>query len=165
MLYFMSRDQQQAPRLFLRYWAKWSIILPWAIPGAVLLLCMGFAALLGNSPLEAGAKLASAIGADWAMLNIQLWLTAFFVSIVCYGVGRQLVGLTARHSLSAPLAALYGWLIHKATRIIRSLSLSLSPALLAGLTFNPGLYGLFYRPGPTGLLPPARLPVPAPLLE
>ena len=52
MLYFMRRDQQQKPLLALRAWVFWSAILPWAIPGLVLLIAMGFAVSMGISPLE-----------------------------------------------------------------------------------------------------------------
>ncbi len=48
----------------------------------------------------------SSTAADWLLLNVQVWVTAFFMQVVCYGVGRQLIKVTSRRPLSAPVAAL-----------------------------------------------------------
>ena len=121
MFYFLRRDQQELPRIALRAWVKYSAILPLVIPGLLLLLYIGFSASMGLSPLEAGSRFVSLIALEWSQLYIQLWLTAFFMAVICYGVGPQLIRQTARNLLSAPMAALAARLRRWVDRRISSL--------------------------------------------
>jgi len=106
MLNFLRRDQRKLPLSLLTAWTLSSATLPWIIPALFALLIAGVAATLGNSFTDALFDFVSEISGDWLRLNSQLWLTAFFMMVVCYGVGKQLVCLTNRRSLCAPLAAL-----------------------------------------------------------
>ena len=106
MLNFLRRDQRKLPLSLLTAWTLWSATLPWIIPAFFALLMAGGVAAMGGSFTDALFDFASETGGDLLRLNGQLWVTAFFMVVVCYGVGRQLVGLTNRRSLCAPLAAL-----------------------------------------------------------
>ena len=159
MFYFLRRDQQELPRIALRAWVKYSAILPLVIPGLLLLLYIGFSASMGLSPLEAGSRFVSLIALEWSQLYIQLWLTAFFMAVICYGVGPQLIRQTARNLLSAPMAALAARLRRWVAQLTFDLSVFAIPVSLTSMA-RPGFFS-----GPPGLPPPALLTGSTPLLE
>ena len=106
MLNFLPRDQHRVPLLLIKTWAFWSVAAPIGMTGLCLLLLVGFAALVGAPPLEVATDFLVDVLEPLARVSAQLWLTAFLMMVVCYGVGRQLIRQTLGGPLSTPLAAL-----------------------------------------------------------
>ncbi|MCY4365948.1 MAG: hypothetical protein OXE17_06985 [Chloroflexi bacterium] len=118
MLNFIPRNEHYVPVLFLRTWAFWSVAAPLLMTGFCLLLLMGLSALVG-APIDVVAmKFLADVLEPAAQVTVQLWVTAFFMMAVCYGVSRQLIRRTLRSPLSAPLSEVVGRIRQAALKVM-----------------------------------------------
>ena len=162
MLNFLPRTRNDLPRSLLRTWVLASATLPVLMPALFALMIAGDAALSGNSFAGALADFVAVIDGDWLRMFAQLWIVAYFLAAGLFGVGRQLIGLTVRRPLSAPLADMDA-LQQQLSRFFRGIvaSRGLIPAALPVGLFPPDFSRDF-----TGLRPPPSLLTGAtPLLE
>ena len=136
--------------------------LPVALTAVLALLFAGAAAAQGGPFLGELVGILVEIGHDWLRLVALLWLAAFFMVVMGYGMGRHLIGLTLRQPLSSPLASM----AHHLRGLARCLSrfFALSSSCLRDTPNGPTRPGSPYRS--IGLAPPAALLAgTAPLLE
>ena len=160
MLNFIPRNQHYTAVLLMRTWAFWSVAAPLGMTCFCLLLLVGFAALVG-APIGTVATgfLVDALE-PLARVSVQLWMTAFFLMVLFYGVSRQLIRRTLKKPLSAPLAVLLAHLREKIRRMVVALVIS------CGSVTPPLHVSLSCRTHPKGHpLPVALLPGTAPRLE
>ena len=121
MLNFIPRNQHFAAVLLLRTWAFWSVAAPVGMTGLCLLLLAGLA----------GAPIGTVVTGflvdvqePLAQVSTQLWMTAFFLMALFYGVSRQLIRRTLKNPLSAPLAELVAYIGQKIRRMLFHLAIT-----------------------------------------
>lgn len=153
MLNFMRRDQRKLFAALLRAWTLSSATLPWIIPALFALLIAWAASLLGECFTVALADFVADIRGDWLQLFVHLWLAAYFMAALFYGVGRELIGHSARNPLSAPLANMAA-LLRKWSRFLSGALASRSPV---GAAMPAALIAPRFLPDSIGLSPPVAL--------
>ncbi len=160
MLNFIPRNQHYPALLLMRAWAFWSVAAPLGMTCLCLLLLVGFAALVGAPIGTVAAGFLVDVLEPLAQVSVQLWMTAFFMMVLFYGVSRQLIHRTLKKSLSAPLAVLLAHIREKIRRMVVALVISCGSVTL------PLHISLPCNTRPKGHpLPIALLPGTAPLLE
>ncbi len=90
----------------MKTWAFWSVAAPVAMTSLCVLLLVGLAALVGAPPVEVAGDFLTDVAEPLARVSTQLWVTAFFMAVVCYGVSVRLIRQTLGGPLSTPLADL-----------------------------------------------------------
>ncbi len=134
MLNFIPRNQHYPALLLMRAWAFWSVAAPLGMTCLCLLLLVGFAALVGAPIGTVAAGFLVDVLEPLAQVSVQLWMTAFFMMVLSYGVSRQLIHRTLKKSLSTPLAELFAHLGMRIRRIVLTLTIpgeSVTPNLRA----------------------------------
>ena len=160
MVNFLQHNQQKLLLTLHRAWVRWSVTLPALILGPIFLLLIVSNVLQGASPADAFIELSQTWGPKFLHLNAQLAAVALVITVINYGVGRQLIAQTLRRPLSAPLASLATrlncWLRWAAAAPSEPLSASAARRQVFPVS----------APSRTGLAPPvALLTGSAPLLE
>ena len=124
MLNFIPRIQHFAAVLLLRTWAFWSVAAPVGMTGLCLLLVAGLAALAGAPIGTVVTGFLVDVQEPLAQVSTQLWMTAFILMALFYGVSRQLVRRTLKNPLSAPLAELVAHIGQKIRRMLFHLAIT-----------------------------------------
>ena len=156
MLHFLRRKHKLTCRGFLGILALVCALLPWAFTGLFWLLDTGVAALLVGYVPESSGFFSNMFVSNAA----YFWGIAFFLAIIGFGIGRQLINHTARHSLTASLAVLAARLGRWLERGIANLSPLPATASSGNKSLRRCRPTLRVRPPPVALLSGA-----APLLE
>ena len=156
MWHFLRKDYKLTLQLILGIFALWSAVTPWMAAGLFSLFDAGGAALLaGYAPVGVGYFIDAFVS-----MAAHLWGAAFFLTIIGFGIGRQLINQTARHSLIAPLATLAARLGQWLQRALINPPSLPAAASLGNQSPRCCLPTLRVRPPPVALLAGA-----APLLE
>ena len=156
MLHFLRRKHKLTFRGFLGILALACALLPGAFTGLFWLLDTGVAALPGDYTTAGGGFFSNMFVSNAA----YFWGIAFFLAIIGFGIGRQLINHTARHSLTASLAVLAARLSRWLERGIANLSPLPATASSGNKSLRRCRPTLRVRPPPVALLSGA-----APLLE
>lgn len=152
MLNFIPRNLHTVPLLVMRAWAFGSVAAPLAMTGLCLLFLAGLAAAYGAPVGVTLDGFLTDVAEPLARVSAQLWVTGFFMMVVCYGVSRQLIRRTLNGPLCAPLARLMGLFGRQMRCMARFLYVAAGPATSPQHLFLGFRDNTPERPPPVALL-------------